>query len=135
MVNPPPVVATFDDQDRPSPMWIQWFTALFSFIQNLTDYTAASIQAPSTGFSITVGNRTNVLTLNPAGVLATGAITMPASPVDGMPVEVSTTQTVTSLTVSPNTGQTINNAPTTLLAGSGFKYFYNKTAATWYRTY
>lgn len=88
-------------------------------------------QVPLTGFSITpVASKT---LLNPAGTLATGTITMPASPDDGTVVGVSTTQTVTSLTVSANTGQSINNAVTTLTAGSTVSYIYRATDKTWYK--
>lgn len=90
----------------------------------------ADYQVPLTGFSITpIAGKT---ILNPAGTLATGTITMPATPFDGMMVRVSTTQTITSLTVSANTGQSISNAVTTLAAGGRLGYIYRAANATWY---
>src|SRR5262245_55460750 len=87
-------------------------------------------QVPLTGFSITpIATKT---LLNPAGTLPPGTITMPATPFDGMEVKVSTTQTITSLTVSANTGQSINNAVTTLTAGGKVSYTYRAADKTWY---
>jgi hypothetical protein len=92
-----------------------------------------SLQTPTTGFSITIANYTSTLILNPAGTLASGTITMPASPIDGQIVQVSSSQTVTALTVSPNTGQTLSGAPTTITATAGFRYIYNLSGTNWYR--
>lgn len=141
MVNPPPISTSVDVVDNPdtakrTPLkiarpWLMWFNAIYKLLNSITDYSSASVQAPLTGFSITA--TTNVLTLTPAGTLATGAITTPANPADGQPFQVSTTNTVTVLTLTANTGQTVLNAPATLLAGTGFLYYYNKAASTWYR--
>jgi len=94
-------------------------------------------QTPSTGFSITLNNTDAVLILDPSGTLATGTITMPASPINGQNVSISSSQTITSLTVSANAGQSIKNAPTTLtvsLTGDqGYKFIYRSANTTWYR--
>jgi hypothetical protein len=92
-----------------------------------------SVQTPTTGFSITIDNWINALILTPAGTLATGTVTMCAAPVDGMEASISTSQTITGLTVSPNGGQTIVGAPTTLAAGSGCKFLYDTGSARWLR--
>ncbi len=94
-----------------------------------------SVQAPTTGFSITIGNNVQTLILNPAGTLATGTITLPASPIDGHLVRICSSQIITALTVSPNTGQTITAAPTTLGLGGGFAYIYDLAGTNWYRLY
>ena len=75
---------------------------------------AYDYQTPTTGFTYTFtpSSTGTVLVMNPAGTLATGTITMPASPSDGMTVTFSSTKAITALTVSANTGQTINNAVT-----------------------
>lgn len=96
------------------------------------DYT---YNVPVTGFSLTIGAGIQALILNPAGTLATGTVIMPAAPVDGQVTSVSSTQIITALTVSPNTGQSIANAPTTLAAGAGFRYLYRAANTTWYRVY
>ena len=90
-------------------------------------------QTPTTGFSITIGNNISTVILDPAGTLATGTITMPAAPVNGQKVTVSSSQIITALTVNGNTGQTITNAPTSAAAGIGFTYIYRVTNTTWYR--
>jgi len=94
-----------------------------------------NIQVPSTGFSITIGNNVSTQILNPAGTLATGTLTMPAAPADGQQVFVCSSQVITALTVSPNTGQTIINAPTSIALGSGFGYIYDLASTTWFRLY
>jgi hypothetical protein len=99
-----------------------------------TASTGGSFQTPATGFAITIANATTFLNLNPAGVLATGTINLPAAPIDGQIIEVATTQTITALTVSGN-GHTIKNAPTTLTGGAGFSYRYRLSDTTWYRRY
>jgi len=89
-------------------------------------------QTPTTGFSYTFAAGVNVLVMQPAGTLATGTITMPAAPADGMTITFSTTQTITALTVSPNTGQSIVRAPILFGAGSAVTYVYRLSNTTWY---
>ena len=43
-----------------------------------------AVNTPTTGFSYTFAAGTQTLLLTPAGTLATGTVTMPPSPVDGM---------------------------------------------------
>ena len=95
-----------------------------------------SIQTPSTGFTITVGNTVGRLLLNPSGTLATGTVTLPATPAnDGQIVRISSTQIVTSLTISPNSGQTIaGTAPTTIGANATIAYIWNASGSKWYPT-
>jgi hypothetical protein len=106
------------------------FNAVFAQIGTYTD----SVQTPTTSFSITIPAATQVLVLNPAGTLAAGTITMPASPVDKQNVCVTSSQTITALTVSPNAGQSIVAAPTSMSAG-GFCYHYVLSLTTWFRLY
>ena len=123
-------------RDPNSTAWQDWFYKVGVFISKIftTWYdTGYSYQTPITGFSITLGNTTTHTILDPAGALASGTIVMPASPSDGLIVTVSTTQTITTLTVSPNTGQTVKNAPTTMPAGFVFSYIYRSANTTWYR--
>lgn len=85
----------------------------------------------TTGFSYTF-TTANGLVLNPAGTIATGTVTMPASAVDGMTVTISSTKQITALTVNGSSGQTISNPVTTLLAGSAITYLYRADNATWF---
>ena len=89
-------------------------------------------QVSTTGFSYTFAAGTTVLVINPAGTLATGTITMPAAPADGMTISFSSTQTITALTVAGNTGQTIVRAPKLFGAGSAATYVYRLANTTWY---
>jgi hypothetical protein len=89
-------------------------------------------QASTTGFSYTFAAGTTVLVINPAGTLATGTVTMPASPADGMTITFSSTQTITALTVNGNTGQSIVSAPTTLPARQSATYVYRLSNTSWY---
>ena len=93
---------------------------------------AYDYQVLTTGFSYTFAAGTNVLVINPAGALATGTITMPASPADGMTITFSSTQTITALTVNANTGQSIVSAATTLPARQAGGYIYRLSNTTWY---
>lgn len=94
--------------------------------------TGYSFQTPATGFTITLGNTTWHTVLDPSGTLATGTITMPAAPVDGMIINVRSSQVVTSLTVSPNTGQSIKGAPGSFAVGGTFECLYRNSNTTWY---
>lgn len=89
-------------------------------------------QVLTTGFSYTFAAGVNVLVINPAGTLATGTITMPAAPVDGMTITFSSTQTITALTLSGNTGQTVVGGPTTLLAGQASSFVYRLASTSWF---
>lgn len=89
-------------------------------------------QVSTTGFSYTFAAGTNVLVMNPAGTLATGTITMPAAPADGMTISFSSTKTITALTVNANTGQSIVGAPTVLPANQAGGYVYRLSNTTWY---
>lgn len=88
-------------------------------------------QVLTTGFSYTFAAGITNLIMNPAGTLATGTITMPASPADGMTITFSSTQTITSLTVNGNSGQSAIGAPTTLTAGAVVVLVYRLSATTW----
>lgn len=98
----------------------------------LTDLSAI-VTIPVAGFSYTLPDRVGTLIINPAALLATGTLTMAASPLQNQLVRIASTQTITLLTVAANAGQSITNALTTLALGGGFAYIYIGT--TWYRVY
>ena len=97
-------------------------------VPNLVEY-----NVPVTGFSYTGANTTGVLVLDPAGVLATGTVVMPAAPTANQTFTVSSTQVVTALTISPNAGQTVAGAITTIAANGYASWVYRSTNTTWYR--
>ena len=89
-------------------------------------------QVLTTAFSYTFAAGTQTLIINPAGTLATGTVTMPAAPADGMVITVESTQIITALTLSPNTGQSIVGVPATLFANQPLSYVYRLSNTTWY---
>lgn len=88
---------------------------------------------PTTGFSNTIANTTTNYIVEPAGTLATGTITMPASPVNGQRVTIASKTAITALTHSPNSGQTLNGALTTIAANGFGTWIYRTTNTSWYR--
>ena len=89
-------------------------------------------QTPSTGFSYTFAAGTQMLFMVPAATLATGTITMPSAPADGMVITFSSSQQITALTLQGNTGQSISGAVTFLPAQTAASYVYRLANATWY---
>ena len=88
---------------------------------------------PASGGSITVNNGVELLIIDPAGALATLTVTMPAAPLDGQRVALQSSQTITALTQSPNTGQTIKGAATTLAANAPAQsWIFRAANSTWY---
>ena len=100
--------------------------------------TGYSFPVVTNGFSVTAASTMRTLVLDPAGPLATGTVIMMAAPVDGQIFRLTSSQTITALTVSPNTGQTVLNAPTTLVVSTtapyGYEFIYHGGYSTWYRT-
>lgn len=92
-------------------------------------------QTPNTGFDIEIEDNTSTLLLQPGATLASGTITMPATPYDGQIQRICTTQTITSLSIEANTSHSILNDPSTLVAGTGIGFIYRSTNNTWYRLY
>lgn len=88
---------------------------------------------PATNFTYTFSNSTSYAAFAPSGGLTTGTVTLAAAPSDGARECIFSTQTITSLTVNANTGQTINNAVTTLSANTSACYLYSASNLTWDR--
>ena len=92
---------------------------------------AYDYQVLTTGFSYTFASGVQTLVINPAGTLATGTITMPAAPVDGMVITIESTQQVTAVTVQGNTGQTLTGAPVQLIPNQPLSFMYNLANTKW----
>ena len=73
----------------------------------------------TTGGSYTVPNNVSTVLLDPAGTIATFAVTLTAAPIDGQVVEILGGQTITALTVNTNTGQFFRSGSTTLTTTCG----------------
>lgn len=93
---------------------------------------------PTTGGTVAMATNTETALIDPAGTLATLTITLPpcAFTTNGYIARYSTTQTITALTVG-TTGSigTVNNAPTTLAAGTGNEYICRGFNGAYYRLY
>jgi hypothetical protein len=91
-------------------------------------------QVLTTGFSYTFASGITTLIAAPAGTLATGTITMPTGPADGMVITITTTQQITALTINGNTGQSIGGTQVSLMAAnSSISFVYRQSNTTWYR--
>lgn len=101
--------------------------------------TALAVQEVTSGTSVTVNANTDVLVVNPAATLSTLTITMPSAMKTGQTLHivfggsVTSGTVVTSLSISPNTGQSMiqNSTPSVVEAGEtvSYKYYSGK----WYR--
>jgi hypothetical protein len=93
---------------------------------------AYDYQVPTTGFSYTFAAGTQTLVMNPAGTLATGTITMPAAPSDGMTITFSTTKQITALTLNGGGGQTIIGGINSMAPNQAVSFMYRLANTTWF---
>lgn len=115
-------------------------STLLTFLQGqLTPSGALVTQyaAPgATGFSVTVAPPTTgasvFLLLSQGGAYAAGTVVLPTA-VDGQEVLVHSRQAVTTLTVTPGSGDATSGAPTTLAAASFFRLRYDLINKLWCR--
>ena len=114
-------------------------TALVNQIATDGDIETQYSAPAATGFSVTVapsvdGNNVWLL-LTPVAGYAAGTVVLPAlaTLADGQEVIVSTTQAITTLTVSLNGATAANGAPTTMAANAYFRLKYDATLSSWYR--
>jgi hypothetical protein len=96
-------------------------------------YLAAGVVVPTNGGSATIPDQTSAYVMDPAGTIATYTLTMPATPFDGLILEITTTNTITALTLSPNANQSIKNLPTTITSSAPIRYRWVASSSTWYR--
>lgn len=86
----------------------------------------------TTGGSTTINNNISVLVLHATGTLIAYTVTMPATPIDGQQIIITADQSISTLTLSGNSGQTVIGAPTALPLGSGINYIWIATDSEWY---
>ena len=108
---------------------------------------APTIVTPTNATTVTVAATTGTLILTPASSLTTLGIQLPAAStmIEGQPLKISSTQTLTAVTWAAGTGNTISNTPTALTVSTTGAYGYelvfhaltyaNSVPATgiWYR--
>lgn len=106
----------------------------YTTVNALRDGRGYLANVPTTGFTLTLTVGQSAISLNPAGTLATGAIVMPPTAIDGKTVSIWSSQTITALTLSTSNSATFTPAAvTTLAANSRIAYVYSVAANTWYR--
>jgi hypothetical protein len=89
--------------------------------------------SPVTGFSYTFGNSQSYIVLTNSTTIAAGTITFAPAPSDGARECVWAQNTVTTLALAAASGQTLDNAVTTLSAATAACYLYSASNATWDR--
>lgn len=93
---------------------------------------AYDYQVLTTAFSYTFASGVQVLVISPGDALATGTITMPASPADGMTITIITTKTINALTISANAGQSIIGGGAQSLGNNqSVSFMYRSSGTTW----
>lgn len=98
---------------------------------------ATNLYVPTTGFSITVPtpvSQQQWILLQPAAVLATGTIVFPLNTgvPDGTEILITSTQTITALTLTPNGATTISGTITTLAGGGKARFRFYQPTNSWY---
>lgn len=91
------------------------------------------VVVPVTLDSKTITAGTSTFIINPAGTLAVLTVVMPASPTDGQVVWISSSQVITALTLSANSGQAILNVPTAFVLGGFCSFQWINSLSKWFR--
>ena len=89
--------------------------------------------SPLTAFSYTFSNSQSDIVLTHSTTIAQGTITFAAAPSDGARECIYAQNTVTTLNLAANTGETLNNAVTTIAAAARVCYIYSLSNTTWDR--
>lgn len=89
--------------------------------------------AVGTGFSYTFTNNQTDMLFEPSGTISAGTITLGPTPADGAMECFFSTQTISSLTLNANAGQTLNNAVSSLSANARNCYLYSLGNTSWDR--
>lgn len=105
------------------------------FLKQARDATGYQKAVPLTAFTLSFGNAQSMLSINPAGTLATGTINLAALPVDGQMACIFSTATQTALTLQVPSGSTatLNNAITAMTANTRYCYQYSASNTSWDR--
>lgn len=90
-------------------------------------------EAPLTGATVTANDSTEVMVVKPAGTIAALTLNMPQKPYDGQPLELSTTQVITALTMAAAGGDTLAAGLSAGTANGFGKWRYSAAEKTWFR--
>lgn len=90
---------------------------------------------PLTGFTLVMTAEQSVVSLNPAGTLAAGTVTLPPTLYDGKIVTIFSSQIITALTLNTSNSATfVPAAPTTFAAVNGsVSFVYDLALNQWHR--
>ncbi len=92
------------------------------------------VSTPVAGATVQAANNASILSLQPAGTLATLTVNLPAVPFDGQRVQIFTSQAVTALTLAAPVGTvSAAGAVTALTAGQSVEYFWVAATQVWNR--
>lgn len=94
-----------------------------------------SYQQPASGATLTATAYLAAYVLDPAATLATLTVVLPPAANDGQFFELSTTQAISALTLSPAAGQTVGGGTLLLAANGGAGWRYVAANSTWYRRF
>ena len=99
---------------------------------------ATNVYTPGTGFNLPVPTpvaQQQWMLIQPAGTLATGAVTLPlnTSTPDGTEVLITTTQQITAFTLNANGATQLYGDPTTMAAEDFFRMRFVQATNSWYR--
>jgi hypothetical protein len=115
-------------------------TQLLSYFQQTfaAPSVSTNVYVPTTGFNVTVPTPVSDqqwMLFQPASTLASGTITLPLNTgvPDGTQVLVTSTQEITSLSISLNGATAVSGAPSTITAGGFFTIRFYQATNTWYR--
>ena len=98
----------------------------------VTQYAAPGASGFSVTISPPVAGTSMFLLLSPGGAYAAGTIVLPSA-IDGQEIAIHSRQAVTTLTVTPATGDSLSGSPTTIAAGGFFKLRYDGVLDLWCR--
>jgi hypothetical protein len=108
------------------------------FQQNFASPTiATNLYVPGTGFNIqapTPVSQQQWILLQPAGVLASGTVTLPLNTLtpDGTEILITSTQTITAFSIGLNSATAIYGGVTTLTAGAAVRFRFYQPTNSWY---
>lgn len=91
---------------------------------------------PAAGAAMIVPDGTQTYVMKPAATIATASVKFPAKPKDQQPFRLCTTQDITLLTITANTGQTIsggNPVAALMAANTSMAWVYSAVDSTWFK--
>jgi len=109
---------------------------VFVPVSALRDGAQYVYNVPLTGFTLVMTAEQSVVSLNPAGTLPAGTVTLPPTLVDGKIVSIFSSQIITSMTLNTSNGATFVPAfGTTFFASVNLSvsFIYDKANNQWHR--